>query len=146
MASIRVRNGRYQVRWRQDGRPLAETFPDRAQARRFLGLVIAAGERHPDGWVPGHGYPQGAPAGVGGPTLAAWFERAVAARTTANERSKHDMRRDFRLHDRVLMAMIYVQSMALKEIARLLDVTESWVALLHSPVTEPGAGARRRAA
>ena len=98
MASIRVRNGRFQVRWRQDGHALAETFAERAQARRFLGLVIAAGERHPDGWVPGRGYPQTTSGGADGPTLAGWFERAVAARTTANERSKHDMRRDFRLH------------------------------------------------
>ena len=98
MASIRVRNGRHQVRWRQDGRALAETFADQAQARRFLGLVIAAGERHPGGWVPGHGYTSTPPGGAGGPTLGDWFERAVAARTTANERSKHDMRRDFRLH------------------------------------------------
>lgn len=71
MASIRVRNGRYQVRWRQDGRALTETVPDRAQARRFLGLVMAAGERHPDSWVPGHGHPQTSAqaGGVGGPTL-----------------------------------------------------------------------------
>lgn len=114
MASIRERNGRWQVRWRQDGRAQAETFPDRSQARRFQGMVIAAGERHPDGWVPGHGFvaevpshegpagpprrPQGPGPWAGAPTLAAWFERAVSARTTANDRSKHDMRRDFRLH------------------------------------------------
>jgi hypothetical protein len=97
MASIRVRDGRHQVRWRQDGHAVAETFADRAQARRFLGLVIAAGERHPDGWVPGRGFAHPTPREAG-PTLAGWFERAVAARTTANERSKHDMRRDFRLH------------------------------------------------
>lgn len=120
MASMRERNGRWQVRWRQDGRARAETFPDRAQARRFQGLVLAAGERYPEGWVPGHGFvadptPDGslprstgtpgsgstsehAEASAGAPTLAAWFERAVQARTTANDRSKADMRRDFRLH------------------------------------------------
>jgi len=112
MASIRERNGRWQVRWRQDGGTRAETFGDRAQARRFAGMVMAAGERYPAGWVPGHGFddlPPGAaeqsgagrsaavPAG-GGPTLAEWFARAVAARTTANERSKADMRRDFDRH------------------------------------------------
>ena len=37
--------------------------------------------------------------------------------------------------DRVLMVMIYVKGMALKEIAALLGVTESWVSPLHSPVT-----------
>ena len=35
-------------------------------------------------------------------------------------------------NDRILMVMIYVQGMALKEIAKLLDVTESWVSLLHT--------------
>jgi hypothetical protein len=98
MASIRVRNGRYQVRWRQDGRALAETFADRAQARKFLGLVIAAGERHPDGWVPGHGFDQTTP--VGGPTLAGWFERAVAARTTANEPTRVRLARPSACRDR----------------------------------------------
>ena len=108
MASIRERNGRWQVRWRQDGRALAETFPRLPQARRFQGVVIAAGERYPQGWVPGRGFAieeraAGGPgartgwgaAPGGGPTLAEWFDRAVAARTTANDRSKHDMRRDF---------------------------------------------------
>ena len=38
-------------------------------------------------------------------------------------------------NDRVLMVMIYVQGMALKEIAKLLEVTESWGSLLHSRVT-----------
>lgn len=111
MASIRVRNGRFQVRWRQDGCALAETFADRAQARRFQGLVIAAGERYPLGWVPGRGFvaaskaaaSPGSAAGAAGtagdgPTLAEWFERAVVARTTANDRSKQDMRRDFARH------------------------------------------------
>lgn len=68
MASMRERNGRWQVRWRQDGRSRAETFPDRSQAQRFRGLVIAAGERYPAGWVPGHGFvadrQPGAPAGL----------------------------------------------------------------------------------
>lgn len=107
MASMRERNGRWQVRWRQDGRSRAETFPDRSQARRFRGLVIAAGERYPAGWVAGHGFvadrqpggpagPPGTGSSAGAPTLAAWFDRAVAARTTANARSKADMRRDFR--------------------------------------------------
>ncbi|GAA2163170.1 site-specific integrase [Pedococcus bigeumensis] len=114
MASIRERNGRFQVRWREHGRAVAETFPTRVQARQFQGLVMAAGERYPEGWIPGTGFPAG-----GGPTaagqgrgsatssfvgsaptlsLAEWFERAVAARTTANDRSKQDMRRDFHRH------------------------------------------------
>ncbi len=132
MASMRERNGRWQVRWRQDGRARAETFPNRAQARQFQGLVIAAGERYPQGWVPGHGFVAGDPGGsalpspgptgtlgavpapnhsvelAGAPALAAWFERAVQARTTANERSKADMRRDFRRHVPAWLASIPV--------------------------------------
>ena len=38
-------------------------------------------------------------------------------------------------NDRVLMVMIYVQGMALKEIAKLLQDAESWGSLLHSRVT-----------
>lgn len=108
MASIRQRNERWQVRWRQGGAARAETFADRGQARRFQGLVQAAGERYPAGWVPGHGFdtdrrapgPHEPRTGCASaaPTLAEWFERAVAARTSANERSKHDMRRDFATH------------------------------------------------
>lgn len=35
-------------------------------------------------------------------------------------------------HERSLMWMIYIKGMALKEIARALEVTESWVSLLHT--------------
>lgn len=123
MASMRERNGRWQVRWRQDGRSRAETFPDRSQARRFRGLVMAAGERYPAGWVPGHGFvadlpSPGAPGGLsvgssaGAPTLAAWFDRAVAARTTANARSKADMRRDFQRYVPSWLAVIPVDRIA----------------------------------
>lgn len=35
-------------------------------------------------------------------------------------------------HERALMWMIYIKGMALKEIARVLEVTESWVSLLHT--------------
>lgn len=41
-------------------------------------------------------------------------------------------------NDRILMSMIYVKGMALKEIAKLLEVTESWVSLLHTRVTSDG--------
>ena len=92
MASMRERNGRWQVRWRQDGHARAETVAGRGDARRFQGLVMAAGERCPDGWVPGHGFVpaprQQAAAEATGPTLGEWFDRAVAVRTTANERAE----------------------------------------------------------
>jgi RNA polymerase sigma factor for flagellar operon FliA len=35
-------------------------------------------------------------------------------------------------HERTLMQMIYVKAMPLKDIARVLEVTESWVSLLHT--------------
>lgn len=35
-------------------------------------------------------------------------------------------------NERILMLMIYVKGMALKEIAHVLEVTESWVSLLHT--------------
>lgn len=38
--------------------------------------------------------------------------------------------------DRILMQMIYAHGMALKEIAVLLGVTESWVSLLHTRVID----------
>ncbi|GAA2163136.1 FliA/WhiG family RNA polymerase sigma factor [Pedococcus bigeumensis] len=41
-------------------------------------------------------------------------------------------------NDRILISLIYIKGMALKEIARLLDVTKSWVSLLHSRVTVVG--------
>lgn len=43
-------------------------------------------------------------------------------------------------NDRVLMAMVYVKGMALKDIAKLLEVTESWVRVLLSPVTRRALG------
>ncbi|MGQ0467987.1 MAG: tyrosine-type recombinase/integrase [Sporichthyaceae bacterium] len=60
MASIHERGRRdgvaYQVRWRQDGRWQSDTFGTRRQAVRFQCDVEDAGNRWPDGWVPGYGY------------------------------------------------------------------------------------------
>ncbi|MGQ0846409.1 MAG: tyrosine-type recombinase/integrase [Sporichthyaceae bacterium] len=60
MASIHERRRKdgvaYQVRWRQDGRWQSDTFGTKRQAIRFKCDVEDAGNRWPDGWVPGHGY------------------------------------------------------------------------------------------
>jgi hypothetical protein len=46
----------YQVRWRQDGRWQSDTFDTERKAQRFRLDVEDAGDRWPDGWVPGYGY------------------------------------------------------------------------------------------
>jgi integrase len=85
---------RWQVRWRQDGRSVSETFPTESGAIKFRGLVDAAGQRYPQGWVPGRGF---APA-LARPTLAQWFARAIDSRPGANIRTRSDYRRDFAGH------------------------------------------------
>lgn len=95
MATIRARGNRFQVRWRQDGKEVSETFKTRANAIKFRDLVDAAGQRYPAGWIPRHGFAEKA---TSGPTLADWFERAINARVRPNERTKADYRRDFARH------------------------------------------------
>src|SRR5258706_14063846 len=60
MATIVERRRRdgvdYQVRWRQDGSWQSDTFGTRRQAMRFQCDVEEAGNRWPEGWVPGYGY------------------------------------------------------------------------------------------
>ncbi|HLL34233.1 MAG TPA: site-specific integrase [Streptomyces sp.] len=50
----------YYVRWRNGGRrtspPVYERFDNREAAEEFKGLVNAAGQRWPAGWVPGRGF------------------------------------------------------------------------------------------
>lgn len=62
---------------------------------RFRGLVDAAGQRTPEGWIPGRGFVTHI---ASRPTLAEWFERSLAARHRANEKTKADYRRDFVRH------------------------------------------------
>jgi len=76
----------YRVRWRQDGSYESETFAKEGDAKKFRGLVDAAGQRYPEGWVKGRGI-----AGLvksTAPTLQEWAERAIASRSRANERTR----------------------------------------------------------
>jgi integrase len=96
MASVRKTDqGRWQVRWREGRKQRSETFDERSDALKFRGLVDAAGQRAPDGWVAGQGFAPRPPTGL---TLAQWHERAVSARTRASESSRAAYRRDFRIH------------------------------------------------
>ena len=97
MASIRERTWRdgtkqFEVRWRQDGKSASESFTTQKAAFRFRGRVDAEGQRWPPGWVPGQGMVT--PKEVS-PTLAEWFARSVASRSTANARTRYDYQRDF---------------------------------------------------
>jgi integrase len=60
MASLIERRRRsgvaWQVRWRQDGTWHSDTFGTKRQALRFQCDVEDAGNRWPQGWVPGYGY------------------------------------------------------------------------------------------
>lgn len=94
MASIRSRGNNHQVRWRQDGTSHSETFSTKAAATKFRGLVDAAGQRYPEGWIPGHGFGKSAQ----GLTLDEWYRRSVAARPGANARTKADYLRYLELH------------------------------------------------
>lgn len=98
MAFIRRRGDRYQVCWKldggRDGRQVSETFPSRAGAVKFKGLVDAAGQRYPDGWIPRYGFIATSTA----PPLSEWFERALAANVRANEATKDDYRALFARH------------------------------------------------
>lgn len=99
MANLRKRvNGRgsthWQVRWRNGFEEVSQSFPTEAEATVFRGLVDAAGQRFPEGWVPGRGFAQ-APST---PTLAEWFDRDMDARSGANNRTQLDYRRDFATH------------------------------------------------
>lgn len=104
MASVRKRvmkDGRtaYQVRWREGGEMRSETFASNAAATKFRGLVDVAGQRYPEGWVPGHGWaPKQAEETPPELTLAAWFPRSVRARPRASEETKRDYRRMFDRH------------------------------------------------
>lgn len=85
MARIRqLDSGRWQVLWREgggrDGRAQTETFEKKDPATRFRGLVDAAEQQWPSGWVKGVGMVEVA---VVTPTLAEWFERTQKSNITA---------------------------------------------------------------
>lgn len=93
MASLEKRtNGdgsvSWRVRWREGEDRFSQTFPTRAQAVTFRGQVDAAGG-WPAEWLA---------TDTEEPTFAQWAERAIAARSGVTERTRHDARRDLRLH------------------------------------------------
>ena len=109
---------RWQVRWRQDGKSVSETFPTKAGAIKFRGLVDAAGQRYPQGWVPGRGFaPQSA---LARPTLAQWFDRAIASRSGANPRTRQDYGRDFRRNVPSWLADMAIEDITREDVGRWL--------------------------
>lgn len=99
MASIERRDhgghSTFRVVWREHGQKQYETFPDHDSAVRFRGLVDAAGQRWPDGWVPHEGWEEPVQIGT---TLDEWAPRAIGLRTGANARTRHDYLRDYTKH------------------------------------------------
>jgi len=77
----------WRVRWRQDGHYLSETFGSAEDAKRFRGLVDAAGQSYPEGWVPGAGFVL-VESEPDAPTLGEWGRRAIASRSRANDRTR----------------------------------------------------------
>lgn len=93
MASIekRTREGgstAYRVVWRENGHKRYETFSRQADATQFRGMVDAAGQHLPPGWIPGIGMTPDAT----GITVAEWCERSIAARTGITEGSRERYR------------------------------------------------------
>jgi integrase len=107
---------RWQVRWRQDGRSVSETFPTESGAIKFRGLVDAAGQRYPQGWVPGRGFS----APQGGPTLVQWFGRAIDSRPGANNRTRSDYRRDFASHVPAWLADKPIEAITREDVGKWL--------------------------
>lgn len=97
MASMRERKTssgtQYQVRWRDadTGKEPSESFTKYRDAVKFRGMVDAAGQRWPEGWVPKRGFVT-APTDAG-PTLKVWFHRAIEARPTATEPTREHYRK-----------------------------------------------------
>lgn len=99
MASMETRersNGTtsWRVTWREAGIKRSETFERKADAVAFRGMVDAAGQRYPTGWIPG----QGLDAGSSGVTVKEWSERSVAARTAITEGTRDRYRRLLEQH------------------------------------------------
>lgn len=94
MASVEQVTTGWRVVWRQAGVKQYERFAGHAQAAKFRLLVEAHGNRWPDGWIKGHGFTGTSDT----PTFTDWAKRAIAARSRANDRTRHDYTRDVTLH------------------------------------------------
>ncbi|MFA7266992.1 MAG: site-specific integrase [Candidatus Nanopelagicales bacterium] len=95
MASVRKRGGNWQVRWREDGIARSETFAKHDDAIQFRGHVDAAGQRLPQGYLPGRGF---VITDTPTYTLDEWAKRSIAARASANARTRADYLRDYTNH------------------------------------------------
>jgi integrase len=95
VASIERRDTDWRVVWRQDGRKQYEIFPSLEGAEKFKAKVEAFDNRWPYGWVKGRGETT-APSAA--PTFREFAGRAIGARATANERTRHDYLRDLERH------------------------------------------------
>ena len=112
MASIRKRESSgkasYQVRWRVDGVEQTATFPTRAQAVKFRGMVEAAGNQRPPGWSPYTAVAEP----VEALTLAEWCAETIGDRSGISERTRTDY---LRILDRHLGEL---GDLAIDEVAR----------------------------
>ncbi|MFZ1363080.1 MAG: site-specific integrase [Candidatus Nanopelagicales bacterium] len=82
MASIRKRETAtktsWQVRWRTEGKQHSESFSTQGDAKKFAGMVDAAGQKYPPKWVPGKGFEDDIPLDY--MTVGEWCRRMVASR------------------------------------------------------------------
>lgn len=97
MASIEQRTNTWRVIWNQDRKRQTEPFTSEEDAHWFKGLVEAAGNRWPYGWIPRKGFVDPATTSSA-PTFREWAEKAIDRRTHANDRTKADYRRDLTKH------------------------------------------------
>jgi integrase len=86
----------WRVRWHEGEHYRSETFTSRDDALRFRGLVDAAGQRLPEGWLPGHGFVEQESSTT--PTLREYAARSIASRSTANDRTRGDYARAVERH------------------------------------------------
>lgn len=91
MATIRKRANKqgspsWQVRWWQlDGSQASETFTTEEQAKRFRGLVDAAGQAAPEGWIRGHGFAEAKDSEW---TVRTWCESAIDVRAGITDQTR----------------------------------------------------------
>lgn len=95
MASVEALKSSYRVVWRQGGVKQTERFATETDAARFAALVEAQDGRWPRGWIKGHGFTDEQ---TSAPTFAEWATRAIAARSTANDKTRADYTRTIDKH------------------------------------------------
>jgi integrase len=101
---------RWRVHWRQDGEKQSETFFDEKAADDFRKRVELAGNRWPEGWVKGNGFPKASPNPSGYSVRSAALQ-AIENNDSASAATKADYRREL---DRYLpeddpLASIFVE-------------------------------------